>query len=206
MATQHAALLGIGLNDLRQKGYIWAVVRQKVEVLQNPAIHQRVQVRTWPHTLNRMGLKRDYEMTAEDGTVIAKGTSEWVVLDAENKQFVNAADVYTGPTDFCEDRMFEGRLRKVKDFESEKPRLVLVPQFTDMDSNMHVNNARYFNFIANALENTPDKQIRWFQIDYRKELMVGQPASLNVMEDELGTHVNGLDPEGNVIFNCLLGY
>ena len=102
--------------------------------------------------------------------------------------------------------MFEGRLRKVKDFESEKPRLVLVPQFTDMDSNMHVNNARYFNFIANALENTPDKQIRWFQIDYRKELMVGQPASLNVMEDELGTHVNGLDPEGNVIFNCLLGY
>ena len=205
MATEHAQILGIGLGDLYEKGLIWAVVRQRFDIVSQPKPHQEVVVRTWPYAPSRAGMKRDYSLHAQDGTLLAKGTSDWVILDVVNKGFVSALDVYQGPTDFLEDRMYEGKLRKLKDFETtEEPALVVTPQFTDIDSNMHVNNARYTNYVANALEQGPDLGVLSIQIDYRKELTLGEPVALYSMEDEAGTHVKGLNPEGDISFSCLL--
>ena len=48
--------------------------------------------------------------------------------------------------------------------------------------------------------------MRTLQIDYRKEILPGHPVNIFTLENELGTHVKGVNAEGEVNFNCLMGY
>ena len=207
LATQHCAEMGIGLYDLKEKGIIWVVVRQKLEFNTSATCtpHQEVCVRTWPHSATKLNIMRDYSLCDKSGNTIAKGTSEWLMLNIENRKVASVLANYEGSTNFFPDRAFEGKLRKIKDFEApSNPALVVVPQFSDVDFNMHVNNARYVDFIQNAVSPSAEKPITSLQIDYRKEVMPGEPLQLFTVQDELGTHVKGINAEGEICFNSLI--
>ena len=209
LATEHSVEMGIGFEDLQKKGVFWVVVRQKLEFFHDAVYkpHQEVCVRTWPHSASRLNIQRDYSLSDLDGNMLAKGTSEWLLLDIETRGIASVLANYDGPTDFLPDRMFSGKLRKIKDFEAaEQPTAVIVPQFSDIDFNLHVNNARYIDYAQNVVPPTQDKPVRTLQIDYRKEILPGHPVSIFTLEDEMGTHVKGVNAEGEVYFNCLMGY
>ncbi len=212
LATQHSIETGIGYNTLREKNLIWVVVRQKFQFFPEIACkpHQQVRACTWPHSPSRLSFLRDYALYDEKDNLLAKGTSEWLLLDTKSKSFASILDNYQGPRDFRPERAFEGKegkLKKLKDFEApQEPAQRVVPQFSDMDFNMHINNARYADYIMNAVRQQADRPLRSLQIDYRKELLEGQTVSLFVVEDEDFTRVKGINEEGDISFNCLLGY
>ena len=208
LATEHSIDMGMGIDELMERGLIWVVVRQKLEFRPNIACkpHQQVRVRTWPHDPTRLNIQRDYALYNLEGDLLVKGTSEWLLLDMESKKFASVIENYPGELDFCEDRAFEGKLKKIKDFDAEEPTCTVTPQFSDVDFNQHINNARYLNFVMNAIPQAPDRPLRSLQIDYRKELMPGETVSLFTAADEAGTHVKGINGEGKISFNCLLDY
>ena len=57
--------------------------------------------------------------------------------------------------------------------------------YTDLDSNGHVNNIKYADFILNAVPLPPDAEVEAFRIDYMKELRFGADMALThaVSED-----------------------
>ncbi len=214
LATEHCAEMGIGLYDLRKKGLFWVVVRQKLEFYPNNTCTpgQTVVVRTWPHSATRLNILRDYRLSDEHGCVIAKATSEWLMLDIETRRVASVLANYSGSTDFLPDRAFPGKLKKIKDFETpEKPAEILTPRFSDIDFNKHVNNARYLDYVQSATPPTQDKPLRSLQIDYRKEILPNTPVKLFVLEGAANegatsTQVKGTNEEGDVNFNCVLTY
>lgn len=200
VATEHVNELDIGMETLNAQGLAWVVVRTKIELMPaawKPQPQQRVRVRTWPHSLSRLQVVRDYTLSTLDGELLAKGSSEWVILDFASKKFADVRQICGGDQEFCEDRAFEDKLRKVRDgaFEDVAPIATVVPQFTDLDTNGHVNNARYANFIVNALTavDAPSspagfgRVIKSLQIDYRKELAAGDNVELFVVENADGS-------------------
>lgn len=209
LATEHSAQMGIGFDDLQEKGLFWVVVRQKLEFFPDAVYkpHQEVRIRTWPHSASRLNILRDYSLSDLAGNMLAKGTSEWLLLDIETRSIASVLANYHGSTDFLPDRMFSGKLRKIKDFDApEQPAAVIVPQFSDIDFNLHVNNARYIDYAQNIAPPTQDKPLRTLQIDYRKEILPHHPVSIFALEDERGAHVKGMNAEGEVHFNCLMEY
>lgn len=207
LATEQASEVGIGLEDLEAKGLIWAVVRQKIEIVGSAVPHQEVKVKTWPHSPTRLAFLRDYSLRDMQGNLIAKGTSEWVMLDIENRKFANVLENYPGPTNFNEERSFEGKLRKIKDIEMpDEPALVVTPRFSDYDTNMHMNNAKYITYIVDAIPQHADAHLRTLQIDYRKEVAGTGNLNIYACEDELGWHVIGKNAEGATAFSSLLVY
>ena len=59
-AGQHAIELGVGFEDMFKRSYLWVLTRIKLQILSQPKSYQRVVVKTWPLTPNRLSYRRDY--------------------------------------------------------------------------------------------------------------------------------------------------
>lgn len=205
IATIQAQDMGIGRDSMLEHGVFWAVVRQKFEIVKAPSQCQVVTVRTWPHTPTRFSFQRDFSMRDQAGELLVKATSEWVLMDIEKRTFVSVKDHYDGPTDFDEARSFDGKLRKIADFEQgNRPVVIVVPRSSDIDVNGHVNNARYANYAMDALRPSESESVKSFQIDYRHEVLPGAPLAMHTLAEEGRVLSKGVNEDGTIAFACLM--
>ena len=207
VATLQADSMGIGFDDVLAHGVFWAVVRMKYEVLRDPKHYQVLTARTWPHTMRTFSFMRDFELRDEAGDVLVKASSEWVLMDLEARKFTNVKNVYDGPTDFVTDRAFDGKIRKVPDFEEDNhPVYEVVPAYSDIDINGHVNNARYTNFVLDALNPGEEGSVKTLQIDYRHEALPGEPLAVHTRIEDDRALFKGVRPDGNSAFACAIEF
>ena len=205
MAVLHAEELGIGRDAMLERNVVWVVVRTKMEIVRQPSHFQVVTVRTWPHSLSKFSFIRDFALCDEDGELLAKASQEWVLMDVTTRKFASAKDSYTGPTDFCEERMFPKKARKAPSFdEGNRPVVQVVPGYTDIDVNGHVNNAMYADYIVNAYSPGEDDCIKTLQIDYRYEVLPNEPLALHTLVEGNQVLVKALDGAGTVAFAAVL--
>ena len=201
VATVQADSMGIGRDDMLAKGVFWAVIRTKLEVVKQPANYQIVTARTWPHTPSRFSFLRDFSMRDESGAMLVKATSEWVLMDAETRKFVSVTDVYRESPEFDAERMFDRKPRKAPVFEKGNcPIATIVPSYTDIDVNGHVNNAMYADFIVNALGPDSEGSLKTLQIDYRYEAKLGEPLSVHTFAEGDRVLSKGVNERGDVVF------
>ena len=85
VATVHAEEIGIGRDAMVARGVFWAVVRLKYEIVRDPEYFSVVRVRTWPHTLTNFSFLRDFSICGENGELLIKASSEWVLMDVETR-------------------------------------------------------------------------------------------------------------------------
>ncbi len=207
VATAHAEEMNIGRDAMAPRGVFWAVVRAKYEVVKEPQHFQTVTVRTWPHTPTRFSFMRDFTMLDEAGDVLVKATNEWVLMDIEARTFASVKDFYEGPNDFCEERSFEKKPRKIADFEEgNRPVIEIVPRYSDIDVNGHVNNARYANYVIDALNPSERGALKTFQIDYRHEALPGQPLKMHTLVEDGRILSKGVNPSGEIAFASLIEF
>ena len=200
-ATIHANDMGIGRDDMLARDVVWVVVRTKLEVIRDAAYGSVVNVRTWPHTPTRFSFMRDFSLLDSAGSELVRATSEWVLMDVEARTIASVRDYYEGPMDFDEARAFEKKPRKLADFEKgNRPVLAIVPTATDIDVNGHVNNARYANYVMDALNPGEDEALRTFQIDYRHEALPGVPLAMHTLVEDGVVRSKGVDPDGVIAF------
>ena len=205
VATMHANGMGIGRDDMVPRGVFWAVVRTKLEMAKQPAHFQTVTVRTWPHTPTRFSFLRDFTMRDQAGDLIAKATTEWVLMDIEARKFVSVKDYYDGLDDFDEARAFERKPRKIPDFEEgNRPVVEVVPRFSDIDVNGHVNNARYANYLMDALDPDSASAVKTLQLDYRHEALPGAPLAVHALAEDGRVLMKGVNVEGAIAFAGLV--
>ena len=202
LATIQAEDMGMGLATIRERNLMWAVIRTKYEIVKQPELHQEVMVRTWPHSPSRFSFKRDYAIHSLDGELLAKSTSEWVLMYREERTFANIKDHYDGPTDFCEERTYEHKLRKLPNFEAQGEPLAVVPGYSDMDVNGHVNNAKYLNYALDAWVCGNGEPIVAMQVGFRKEVTLGEELLVFTAREGDTLYARGEGADGTVFFAC----
>ncbi|MBQ9041192.1 MAG: hypothetical protein IJ111_00065 [Eggerthellaceae bacterium] len=205
LATIQAEDMGIGRDDMMAKGVFWAIVRSKFEIVKAPQHYQVVTVRTWPHTPTRFSFLRDFSMRDQEGELLVKATSEWVLMDAEARKFASVKDFYDGPDDFDEARSFDRKPRKIASFdEGSQPVFTVVPSYSDIDLNGHVNNARYASFVIDALNPGERGAMKTFQIDYRHEVLPGEPLAMHTLVENGLVLSKGVNAAGETAFACAI--
>ena len=80
----------------------------------------------------------------------------------------------------------------------------MVPGYSDIDANGHVNNARYANFVIDALNPGEDGTVRTFQMDYRHEVLPGVPLSMHTLVEDGRVLSKGVNPAGEIAFACAI--
>ena len=201
VAGIHANELGIGFHALMEKKTIWVLTKVRYRVVRQPRRYERVVVRTWPLRPGRVSFRREYEMETPEGEVLLHGTSEWVIVHSEKRCVLPTSDVY--PSDeYRTDTQWEGRLAKVSDAIDNEGGVTVRPAFTDLDINGHVNNAKYANYVVNALPPAEGAAVQEFAIDYHREVLLGKQLRICCKEEGGTICARGYNDEGELMFAC----
>lgn len=103
-------------------------------------------------------------------------------------------------------KMFEERIAKIQDFEAEGTPYVVTAGFSDMDTNDHVNNTKYANYVLDAINPSKSDELEIFQIDYRKEVLQGTQLKIYHIKEENLITAKGQNQNGDTMFICKLEY
>jgi acyl-ACP thioesterase len=151
VAGLHADNLGAGIDHIREAFDIaWIVMRMRLEVNRMPHLEEPVVVESWPQP-PRVRYDRDYRIRAEkDGEILANAASSWILMNLTTHE-ITKGKVFDYTYDIQEtERAVAGKLRQLKapgplDMVAER-----AVRYSDVDYNLHVNNARYMDFIMDC--------------------------------------------------------
>lgn len=170
-AANNARLHGFPGEVLLQHGIAWVLSRLTITVDRYPSIGETISVHTWPSSHTPTLALRCFEVFDAQNTLIAEGTTAWLVIDITKRKLVSVpkfiTDNYPKNTPCCKE--FPTRaVPRLKNVEYEIP---LVSRKADIDTNGHVNNVRYLGWIQ---ESVPENFLMEYQpvlidISYRTE-------------------------------------
>ncbi len=196
---------GFSADELLERhGLLWVIVRSKYEVVAPPTPHMLAVARTWTDAPTRLGFRRESQLLDEAGTLMVKGTADWIMMDAATRSFKSVLEVWPDGGDGDARRNFEGKLKKLRSFEAQGAAHRVVPAYSDLDANGHVNNTRYTSFIMDALDFRGGERVKSLQIDYRRELRRGQAVDILTRIDGKDARAAGMTADGELAFSAAL--
>lgn len=191
-SLQHATELGVGKERTLDRGLLWVVTRHHAEVVRMPRYNERIVLETWPGNTRRMLFPRYYRILDEQGAVLLKIATLWVIIDANTRKLV-VPELYHLAVPGVEtgDEISVNAPPHVLDV-SEHTELT-VP-YSYIDINGHMNNVRYFDVCLDAAyEQIGNRPIRELRVEYNNEAKFGE-----VLHVDWGTQDNELYFAGTV--------
>ena len=179
VAGQHCKELSLDWETLASKGLFWAVLRHRVQITRLPARGETITVETWPMPTTRSAFPRSTRAMDKHGNELFRCISLWVLMDMQKRTMV-----LPGKSGV----IVEGSLRGTelvapgsiapKIMECQRSRQV---SFTDLDRNLHMNNTRYLDWIADLLpaQFHQDHPLREFILCYLSEAREAEELTLH---------------------------
>lgn len=205
-AGQHAEEIGVGFDMMINRSYLWVLTRIKFKILNTPKKYQKVMVKTWPLAPNKLIYRREYSIESESGEQIIAGSSEWVVMHSEKRRLIADPNLYPFTDGFYTEMMFEDKLNKVSNFETNGVPRIINAGFSELDVNNHVNNTKYANYVLDTITPSESDILKEFQIDYRKEVLEGNQIEIYGIKEGNECLAKGLNDNGEIMFACQIIY
>lgn len=191
-ARLHIQKLGYDDEAMKKLGYCWVLTYECYEVISRmPVLGEKLHVNTWPHEKRKLEYDREIEIRDESDNLLVKSYTNWVVIDREKRTLARAPEViiegdfkgninYQGP---CKRKLNLGN-GNVLDTHYHK--VVL----TDLDANIHVNNAKYLDFIMNSMTLDTYKPFKSLELAFLHEARLGDEIKIEhfINEDNLNCY------------------
>ena len=153
-ASEASCALGYGPDWYDRRGTTWIVRRTRFEQFE-PARHgDELTIRTWVSDMRRVRSWRRYEVTrAGDGVPLARAATDWVYAAANGGPAAMPLELQQAfmPGGIVTEER-PPRIRLPPDANTDgEPFALRAVEFADLDSLGHVNNARYADFVQQAV-------------------------------------------------------
>lgn len=149
VAESHITEIGLGNDVTMPMGLLWVLANQEAEIGRLPVADETIVVKTWMDDTRLTFFPRYYVVEAANGERLIEACAFWALMNSETREIVN-------PNDYG--IVAEGAGIKSKTKIPKTPRAL---EFTGtshstikqeyIDKNGHMNNARYFDIIDEAL-------------------------------------------------------
>lgn len=192
---------------LERYNALWMVTRAWYRLDKPLLWGEELTVKTWHRGGKGVMFYRDFDLIQE-GRQVGEAVSIWALVSADTRKLLRLGDIQEL------DGTDGGELRRGKKLTGLKPPTGMTEagrrtfQYSDIDSNGHVNNARYADAAADALhlerELPRGKFVSSLQVGYLRECMAGESVALLAGEGPEGRFVQGVDDAGERHFDALL--
>ncbi len=187
VAGEQAKQLGVDADTIITQNLLWVILREKLELRAEMFPHQVVTVKTWYSQKPTVLAKREFEITDEQGNILAVASSHWALIDSNTRALTgmkSVAEKFSAPLSKAHIAM-----KPLHEFDTADTVFVYHTGYSDLDTNGHVNNTRYADFVLNAIG---DKKVKSLQIDFRKEIMADSDVSAAFTQKENVTLIKGI--------------
>lgn len=186
-AARHARLLGFSMERLWDEGYAWVLARALFRMNALPEAGEVLTVHTWPSGVDKYYCYRDAVFTRADGSELARIGSAWVALDMKARRMTSVPDWLAAGLPEGSTREIEFDCRNLPKLDAPQVATDVVTRLDDLDSNGHVNNAKYMAWVLAPFgsEDAPG-ELASLDIMFRAEARAGESLVSDCAREEDG--------------------
>ena len=208
-ATHHCRSVDHDLDVLRDKeGLGFVVVRLSMELIAPIYAMDEITVETFVTESKGLSFPRSYVIRRND-EILAKAVSTWALLRLENRSFVRVSEIDFGfeaeePLTLSDDIPLRLRTPDSTAFEEIGTREIY---YSDVDYNLHMNNTKYPDMLANYLPDRDHRRITSIVLSYLHEARLGDTLTvLRATADDKDTFLLRLKaPDGSTVMDARIG-
>ena len=207
-AANHSTQLHCGIPELvARENKTWVIVRAKMMIDKLPDWGDNVNIETWAEQPFKLFAPRLVQGKTDDGETIFTTISHWVVIDLGRRRPIRpdeALKYFTLPDK--ELRYIDpdiGKLRIADDFQGTRlPDFIPRTNYYDTDTNGHINNISYINWLCDAFPFTFQDSHRLSSIDchWIKQTFDGDDLAV----ETYSTDVDPLNADAPVFFTRIV--
>ena len=192
-AGMHSHILGCGRETLVQKGVVWVLTRCEVQMEKEARMGSRLSIETFPMPLRRWFFPRYFVFRDDAGAQVGAAGTLWVLFDLEKRCMVAPGDVAGAIPDNSDLTPPLGVPGPVPRLTGETAASARTPVYSELDVNGHVNNARYADWLCDALglEVMREYRVKTMRLSYAAEIRPGQAMELRLTRDGLAYQLTG---------------
>ena len=209
ISIAHTEALGCTRRETLDKGLLWIITRQLVEIDEMPVYDDEITIRGWQGEMMHVFFPRFYEIIKE-GKVIIRAQALWSLIDEDTRQIIMPEDYGIElPGRPGSDDMFLTAIVIPESAGEPVSCTEIVTRFSQMDINGHMNNTSYFNMIDDAIWNDVSSRIsgeaatdtveaaavmpvpKTLYINYLSEIKAGVHLTLKEYMDAGATYYEG---------------
>jgi len=179
-AGEHATKNQLGYYDLIGQGRAWVLSRMRIKVYNPFKWNELIHLKTWVHDADRLFSHRHFALSGSNGEIQVHAATDWALLDMNTRRPVRL-DEYVGEIPVQPHlAAFTDGIAKVELPKNAVKIYEKIPQISDLDVNMHVNNVRYLEWMMNVFdfEFMKSKRLAEVSLNYRNEAFFGEDLEL----------------------------
>jgi acyl-ACP thioesterase len=184
VASNHAAMLGWSYNDMLEKGFFWALSRMELEFVRLPKWGETVRVQTWAKGTEKFFAVRDFLILDSEGNELVRASSVWLVVEIATKRPKRASIIMDKIPNLTEKHALRINLEKLAPLENEIFEMERKANFSELDLNKHVNNAKYINWLIDCFpaDYLESKTLQKLTLQFTSETKAGDSVVLKLTE------------------------
>lgn len=179
--TRQSEEAGVGLQELRRRGFAWVVSSWQIVVNRYPSLEEKVRVGTAPYQFKGVMGLRNFRMETLDGEVLSYANSVWSFIDAEKLTLARVIPEVSAAYDLEEKMDMDYAPRKIHIPESLAAREPIEVKYHHLDSNGHVNNGQYVSMAEDLV--SAGRRSGQIRVEYRASAHLGDIIMPYVYED-----------------------
>lgn len=175
IAGIHANELGCGYDVLSKHGITWVMLRAKIHIEAYPSWGDVITIKTSTNGVDKLCAVREFEFIDASGKSVGYAITYWILYDVSGRKVVRMN--HSGfelpehlKLNYCAYEKLN-RIKEQGELISESTRKA---QYNDIDTNIHVNNARYIEWITDAVYD-PTERLQnqtWGQVPCPTERLI----------------------------------
>lgn len=195
-SSMQSETIGVGMEYLEQRKRAWILSSWKIVIERRPKITEEIEVSTWASGFKGFFGPRDFVLKTKSGEVLAYARSLWVYMNLETGRPIKpeVCDIEAYPVGKPLDMGSVDRKIKLPEEAATLDRFSVRHFY--IDTNNHVNNAKYIQL---ALEAVPQmKNASIVRVEYKKAAVYGDTLIAKAVTEEGRTVVMLCDDEENL--------
>lgn len=177
-AADHCYSINYSLYDLEKQNIGWVLLSGIMKMDRNPSYKEKITIRTWLSSYSTIKGFRENIIYGEDGDIIGKAKGQWLFYDISRRRPVRIFDSIREQWSFCTEECINYDItQKIIPIQSSEHSKEFKINRFDIDTNQHVNNIRYLQWLIESIPEEIIDNYYLYSIDGRfiAEAQYGDP-------------------------------
>jgi medium-chain acyl-[acyl-carrier-protein] hydrolase len=167
-AADHCLSMKHSLFDLFNQNIGWVLLSGYMQMERYPLYKEKITIRTWISKYTSIKGIRENIIYNEQGSIIGRAKGLWLFFDIKRRMSVRIFDdIKEKWSCFPEESIMYDINKKIEAIDSARYKKSFLVHRYDMDSNKHVNNLRYLQWLIETIPNEITDNFYMHSIDGR---------------------------------------
>ena len=170
--TENSEMAGVGHQYLKERNRAWILNSWQLSIRRRPKVGEQIQVSTWATGFQGVFGPRDFQMTTDESEELVSAHSLWVYVETETGRPVKPSEEELHAYEVGQPLSMASAPRKIQLPEQMQVVDTFPVHKYHIDTNNHVNNARYVEIACEAL---PENfSVTGLRVEYKKAAICGE--------------------------------